>query len=83
MRCNICGTEESDVQLYPKKAYQFLCHPCQKDTPRKVDKQSFCKAFFNTTSDKVPRGILKEFYSDYKVSTCNLKEYVEACTMRE
>ena len=82
MYCKICGTEEK-VSFYAKKACQNLCDYCVSDTPNKVSKESFCKAFFNTTPDNMNRSILNEFYSDYCASTCNLKEYTEACTMRE
>ena len=82
MYCNICGTEKS-VSFYIKKACQNLCDYCAKDTPNKVSKESFCKAFFNTTPDNVNRSMLNEFYSDYRASVCTLKDYVDACTMRE
>lgn len=82
MYCKICGTEQ-DVTLYLQKGVQHLCTMCAQDTPRKVCKTNFCKAFFNTTPDNVKRSILNEFYDDYKTSSCNLKEYIDACTMRE
>ena len=82
MYCKICGTE-NDVTLYLQKGVQHLCTMCAQDTPKKVSKESFCKAFFNTTIDNVKRSILNEFYDDYRTSSCNLKEYIDACTMRE
>ena len=83
MYCKICGVGENNVQFYLNKGCQHLCTECAQETPKKVSKESFCKAFFNATPDNVKRSILNEFYEDYVSSTCNLKEYTEACTMRE
>lgn len=80
--CGVCGCENG-VIYRPSKGKQFLCDYCNWETPRKVDKESFCKAFFNTTPDNIARSMLNEFYDDYRTSTCNLKEYVDSCTMRE
>lgn len=83
MYCKVCGSEESNVELYLSKGCQHLCTHCAQETPKKVSKESFCKAFFNVEPEGIKRSILNEFYSDYVSSTCTLKEYIDACTMRE
>lgn len=79
MYCNVCGCENGAV-FRRNKGSQFLCDYCNWETPRKVNKDSFCKAFFNTESEKMNAGILKEFYDDYRTSTLNLAEYCRRCT---
>lgn len=79
MYCNICGCENG-VRYHVKKGSQFLCDYCSWETPRKVNRESFCQAFFNTTTDKVARGILEEFYDDYRTSIYTLKHYCEKCS---
>ena len=77
--CRVCACENG-VRYYRTKGSQFLCDYCAVETPRKVDKESFCKAFFHTTPDKISPGILNEFYDDYRTSTHTLTEYCRRCT---
>lgn len=80
MHCRICGCEKNNIQVYLNKGIQALCNECALDTPRKVSRESFCKAFFGTTPEFIQPGILREFYHDYLTSTLNLKEYCERCS---
>lgn len=80
MYCRVCGCEENNVELYLNKGMLALCNDCALETPRKVSRESFCKAYFGTTTDFVQPSILREFYDDYRTSTLNLKQYCEQTT---
>lgn len=74
MYCRICGTEENVT--YHCKSRQYLCHFCAKDTPRKVSRETFDKAYWGNEPD-VPETIKTDFYEDYQRSIHTLKEYIE------
>lgn len=80
MYCRVCGCEENNVQVYLNKGIMALCNECALETPRKVSRESFCKAYFGTTPEFINPGILREFYDDYRTSTLNLKRYCEQTT---
>lgn len=78
--CRVCSCE-NNVTFYRTKGSQFLCLDCAIETPRKVSRESFCKAFFDVEESVFARpGILREFYNDYITSTLNLKQYCEQCS---
>ncbi len=78
MYCRICG-DESGVKYYPAKR-QSLCPFCAKDTPRKVGRDAFDKAYWAGDDEPPPEGIKREFYSDYLASSYTLAEYIENTT---
>lgn len=80
MYCRVCGCEENNVQVYLNKGIMALCNECALETPRKVSREAFCKAYFGTTPEFINPGILREFYDDYRTSTLNLKQYCEQTT---
>jgi len=71
--CRICGDEEN-VKYYPAKR-QSLCAFCAKDTPRKVSRETFCRAMFAGDED-CPSSIQRDFYDDYLASGDTLDEYI-------
>jgi hypothetical protein len=77
MYCRICGNEEGAIHR-PRRR-QVLCASCSSDTPAKVARARFDRAYWNG-SDDVPEAIKREFYSDYLASTHTLAEYIEATT---
>lgn len=66
MACQICGY---DVNVeYRKRSGFFLCKGCHHDTPRKVDRETFERIYWEGHADTVPQGIRDEFWSDYRMS---------------
>jgi len=80
MCCSICGTDNTSVRVYISKGRQCMCIDCARETPRKASKENFLKAYFGPKWEDVPRGIRKEFFSDYLASTHNVADYIEATT---
>lgn len=85
MYCRICGARKEDkpkwfdceswVKFYPNK-HMSLCKPCAVETPDKVSKDEFIKAYF-AGDLTVPAQVIKDFYEDYLASTCEtIEEYI-------
>jgi len=78
MICRICGTDRRvDYRRGPK---MVLCTSCTKDTPRKASRITFDKAYWGAGATEVSESIKKEFYSDYKTSTCTVQQYIDQTT---
>ena len=75
MKCSICG--ESAVFRAPQRS--ILCDACLATTPPKVSREEFVRVYFKG-DDTVTWSVLKEFYSDYLASECNLEQYVKETT---
>lgn len=77
MYCRICGDE--NAKYYSTKR-QSLCRSCAKDTPAKVGREAFDRAFWQgCTENDPPEGIRREFYSDYLASRhASVSEYSAA-----
>ena len=76
MQCNICG---NDNALWNSSARQVICGECIRNTPDKVDFETFRLALWTPEERKehgcVPTSIEREFYSDYIASTQDLTDY--------
>ena len=75
MYCRICGTHRT--VNYRRGPRMNLCDHCASETPRKASRQGFDKAYWRGEDCCVPESIKKEFYNDYKSSTCTVSEYIE------
>lgn len=80
MYCRICGDEEG-IEFYPKQR-QVLCRTCKRNTPSKVSRSEFDRAYWHDAPD-VADSTKREFYSDYLASSYAVKEYIQISTMSE
>ena len=78
MYCRICGSE-TDIRFYARNR-GALCGSCAEDTPAKVGRATFDREYWGKESANVPESTKREFYSDYRASSNNLAEYIEATT---
>ena len=78
MNCRICGTD-NQVE-YRRGSRMKLCAPCAKGTPRNAGRAAFDKAYWGSDAHEVSESIKKEFYSDYKTSSCTVREYIDDTT---
>ena len=75
--CRICGDERGTE--YRPAQRQTLCESCWRDTPRKVSRAEFDRAYWG--SDDEPCAATKrEFYSDYLASASTLEDYIRSTT---
>lgn len=79
MYCRVCGSE-NDI-AFRFRSRLSLCDYCHKTTPAKVTREKFDEVYWKGQASTVPENIKKEFYSDYKMSTCDLKKYIKDTTM--
>lgn len=78
IECRICGMNHGGVE-YRQDARQYLCRDCYRDTPAKIGREEFDRAYWSNPED-VPASTKREFYSDYLASTHDLKGYIKATT---
>jgi hypothetical protein len=81
--CRICG-DEKNVRYRPAQG-QSLCNSCWQDTPAKVSRESFERAYWKRDDgsdgrEDVPESTRREFYADYLASTNTLKDYLASTT---
>jgi ribosome-binding protein aMBF1 (putative translation factor) len=74
--CKICGTHRTVD--YRRGSRMNLCDPCATETPKKATYEGFNRAYWGAGSKSVSESVKREYYSDYKVSTHTVKEYIEA-----
>lgn len=77
MYCRVCG-DKRNVQ-YRLGKRQSLCDSCNADTPVKVSRESFDKAYWKN-DPTVSQSTKREFYEDYLASECTLPEYIKQTT---
>ena len=75
--CKVCG-DERETEYYPSKR-QTLCPSCAADTPRKISREAFDRAYWRGDTTVHP-SIRREFYADYLASSYTLAEYIAATT---
>lgn len=79
MYCQICG-DTHNVALYPRKR-QTLCESCAADTPNKISRAVFDRAYWSDGgADGPPEAILRDFYEDYLRSNLGFRAYVNRTT---
>ena len=79
MHCNICGDDRT--AHYRPNQRQVLCDHCAENTPAKVSRSEFDKAYWNEPeAEQPPESTKREFYSDYLTSCNTLREYITATT---
>jgi len=77
--CQICG-DERNIH-YIGAARQFLCPTCAGDTPQKVSRDEFERAYWLADGGELPcYSVRKEFYEDYLRSVHTLEEYINRTT---
>lgn len=75
--CRVCG-DESNV-TYHARSGQFLCRCCAEDTPTKVTREEFDRAYWASYPDgelSPCESVRREFYEDYQWSTHTLDSYI-------
>jgi hypothetical protein len=78
--CRVCGAEDVST-FYRNKQRQTLCDSCAGDTPPKVSRDEFEKAYWLADGGELPcYSVRKEFYEDYLRSTHTLEEYINRTT---
>ena len=80
MNCVICGDKQA---WYRHEKFQTLCGSCCRDTPDKVDRQTFDVEYWGHDFLSVPTITRKEFYTDYLASRLTVREYKASTTTRE
>jgi len=79
MSCRICGTER-DVK-FRLRSLMSLCATCHSTTPKKASRDYFDKKYWGKYAKDVPERTKREFFSDYKTSSCkSVAEYYEQTT---
>jgi len=77
MTCKICGAEQAE---YRERSGMRLCATCHRTTPRKASREAF-EAIYWAGREDVPYGTRREFWEDYRASTCgSVAEYVTQTT---
>ena len=77
MICQVCG--DSPAERHPSKR-QRLCPSCAADTPRKIGRDAFDRAYWHGEGDPPPEATKADFYEDYLRSSHTLKSYIATTT---
>lgn len=64
---------------FVRRVGRVLCEFCAEDTPAKVSRLDFDRAYWNR-DEIVIESVRRSFYEDYLLSTLTLPEYIEATT---
>lgn len=79
MYCQVCG-DTYDIAYYPRKR-QSLCATCAADTPNKISRAAFDRAYWSDeAAGDPPEAIRREFYEDYLRSNLGFRAYVNHTT---